>query len=369
MFGSSTIRTVTRTALYARVWTTPMTTLAKEFGISDVGLRKICKRANIPLPPGGYWMMKQYGKRLPRKPELPPLQAGESEELRIAESPKKVEVDIDVPPDIAQAIEIERAREEPIGFPASPTPHAIVKSWERARQPSYGPPTFTPATESRRRRIVSVLLREIEKRGGKIVSENENAFNIVLFRQTIKVTIAERMVQERVPLTDKEREHGWYASRGYRTELRPSGLLRLRLEHYFRNPVRKEWNETAERPLEGRLREIIIGLYVAAAALQREVEAEAIRRQREAEEERRRWKAAEKRKRERERVNLLLEDASSWSKAQALRRYIVAMEKTGIKTGDDEWFSWARRVADALDPLVSSVAADWEEPEPYYRFR
>lgn len=121
MSDSKKIRSVTRGELYERVWTTPMTTLAREFGISDVGLRKICKRANIPLPPGGYWMMKQYGKRLPRKPALPPLKAGKDEDLRIAESPKKVEVEIDVPTEIAQAIEAERGENQPIPFPNSPT--------------------------------------------------------------------------------------------------------------------------------------------------------------------------------------------------------------------------------------------------------
>lgn len=163
MFGSKNIRTVTRSELYDRVWSTPMTTLAKEFGISDVGLRKICKRANIPLPPSGYWMMKQYGKSLPRKPALTPRKDGESEELRIAETPKKIELQIDIPPDIAQAIQTERLMTEPIAFPKSPKPHATVQSWERARKPLYGSPTFTPATEARRRRIATVLFREIER--------------------------------------------------------------------------------------------------------------------------------------------------------------------------------------------------------------
>jgi hypothetical protein len=362
MFETKKIRTVTRSEMYERAWTTPMTTLAKEFGISDVGLRKLCKRAGIPLPPGGYWMKKQHGKRPPRKPPLPPLQSGENEELRIAETPKKVEIEIDVPPEIARAIEFERAQTEPIPFPNSPKPHAIVKSWERARQPSYGPPSFTPAAESRRRRIASVLLREIEKRGAKVTSESQHAFSIVLFRQTIKITITERMVKERVPLAEKER--GWY-SRDYRTELRPSGLLRLRFENYFRQPLRKEWNETADKPLEVRLREIIVGLYVAAAALQREAEAEAIRRQREAEEQQRRWEAAQQRKKKRERVEALLEDAASWSKAESLRKYIAAVEQTGAKTDSAEWLSFARRIADALDPLVESESVDGEEPKPY----
>ena len=37
------------------VWEEALSKLAPKLGLSDVGLRKICKRHNIPLPPQGYW--------------------------------------------------------------------------------------------------------------------------------------------------------------------------------------------------------------------------------------------------------------------------------------------------------------------------
>jgi len=36
-----------------------MRTLAQEFGISDVGLAKVCRKHNIPVPPVGYWRRKE----------------------------------------------------------------------------------------------------------------------------------------------------------------------------------------------------------------------------------------------------------------------------------------------------------------------
>ena len=42
---------LTRAELYEKVWATPMRTLAKEFGMSDVGLAKVCRRHDIPVPP------------------------------------------------------------------------------------------------------------------------------------------------------------------------------------------------------------------------------------------------------------------------------------------------------------------------------
>jgi len=54
--------TLTRRELYDRVWTNPMTKLAKQFGLSDVALHKICRKHDIPTPPQGYWAKKEFGK-------------------------------------------------------------------------------------------------------------------------------------------------------------------------------------------------------------------------------------------------------------------------------------------------------------------
>ena len=61
-----------REELYEEVWTTPMQTLAKKYGISDVGLAKTCRKLLIPLPGRGYWARKEAGQKLERL-GLPPL--------------------------------------------------------------------------------------------------------------------------------------------------------------------------------------------------------------------------------------------------------------------------------------------------------
>jgi hypothetical protein len=55
----------TREQLYKEVWSKPMTSLAKEYGLSDVGLRKICKRLHVPLPPQGYHLRDRKGSPPP----------------------------------------------------------------------------------------------------------------------------------------------------------------------------------------------------------------------------------------------------------------------------------------------------------------
>jgi hypothetical protein len=69
---SSEIINLTRAELYEKVWTTPMQKLAKEFGLSDVGLSKLCHRHEIPVPGRGYWARIRSGQTPGRVP-LPAL--------------------------------------------------------------------------------------------------------------------------------------------------------------------------------------------------------------------------------------------------------------------------------------------------------
>ena len=55
--------TVSREELFRQVWTTPMSHLAQDYGISGNGLVKICDRLKVPYPPRGYWAKKAAGKR------------------------------------------------------------------------------------------------------------------------------------------------------------------------------------------------------------------------------------------------------------------------------------------------------------------
>lgn len=56
-------RSLTRRELYDLVWSMPMTKLAAEFGISDVGLKKVCDRHRIPTPTRGYWAKLEAGQK------------------------------------------------------------------------------------------------------------------------------------------------------------------------------------------------------------------------------------------------------------------------------------------------------------------
>src|SRR5262249_53158606 len=88
-----------RAALYALVWERPVTQVARSFGMSDVGLRKLCAKHGIPTPPSGYWTKLAHGKQVIQTP-LPPLEDGRDDDIDLHPSTDRRHT-----PDIA---EIER---------------------------------------------------------------------------------------------------------------------------------------------------------------------------------------------------------------------------------------------------------------------
>lgn len=63
---------VRRDELYELVWSKPRTTIAKELGVSDVRVGKLCRDMNVPAPPRGFSANKEC-KRKRRKFAKPPL--------------------------------------------------------------------------------------------------------------------------------------------------------------------------------------------------------------------------------------------------------------------------------------------------------
>src|SRR5947209_6356178 len=74
-----------RETLYQEAWEKPIMQLTKKYCMSDVGLAKICKRMQIPLPPRGYWAKVAHNYK-PRKRTLQPLDDNGLEQVVIDKS-------------------------------------------------------------------------------------------------------------------------------------------------------------------------------------------------------------------------------------------------------------------------------------------
>ncbi len=65
---------IDREELYQLAWKEPMAKLCHKFGITDVALKKHCKRLKIPTPYRGYWARLEAGQKPPIT-KLTPLTA------------------------------------------------------------------------------------------------------------------------------------------------------------------------------------------------------------------------------------------------------------------------------------------------------
>jgi len=71
-----------REELYKEVWSQPIQRLAAAYGLSDVGLGKVCRKLWIPLLGRGHWTKKKAGKPVGTCPPLPFIEVESSMETR-----------------------------------------------------------------------------------------------------------------------------------------------------------------------------------------------------------------------------------------------------------------------------------------------
>lgn len=158
---------------------------------------------------------------------------------------------------------------------------------------------------------------------------------------------------KREPPTDDERRKAWAEGRSPTSD--PTGTLQLLIESWYSAPIRKQWRDRKENPLENQIRSILVGFLVAAAfERERRLEREAEHRRRLIAEQK---MAAleERRRKEREQFDALIREANAWEQAERIRRYVDAqLAATGGADGnpikDDVWIAWARNVAERIDP-------------------
>jgi AcrR family transcriptional regulator len=73
---------LTRRELYQRVWTRPLSAVARDLALSSNGLSKICDRLNIPYPGRGHWAKASAGRAV-EPPPLPEAPVGVEETVTI----------------------------------------------------------------------------------------------------------------------------------------------------------------------------------------------------------------------------------------------------------------------------------------------
>lgn len=193
-----------RSDLYLLIWENPMIHVAKRFGISDVALRKICVKHNIPTPPLGYWAKRAHGKKV-NQPSLPPIGKEASDHIHLVERPQ-----VNKPANVVEAelsvVARERTEENKIVVPAErpATLHPTALSVERVlkkAKPDYegfiscsGPGLVEvkvgPSSAPRAVILIDTLLKALTHRGYNI-SDDEKGVAIAVDHEIFQLRVQE----------------------------------------------------------------------------------------------------------------------------------------------------------------------------------
>lgn len=357
---------LTREELYEKVWSTPAIKLAKEFGISDVALGKICKKLDIPKPYPGYWQQLAAGRRVHRE-RLPPLRQGVPAVTYLyphqPASPFRPEN-----PEVLARIERESRPANIISVAetlhgAHPLVRQTRQVMEKNKPDDYGMLGWSwdrrcmnvrvSKTELRRAlRIVDALLKALEVRGysAEVSMEGPVATHILIGAEKVKVRLSEKAHRGERELTAEEKKKPPHTISN-RWVYSPSGRLTLEIDEYC-DGFQKKWTDKARKPLEEQLNEVLAGLILAGEALR-------IRRIEREEEQRRQREQERRRLEDQERCHYLDQHREAWSQSQRLREFLVACEASLVErkgelkqdSPEAKWLRWAQRYADRIDPL------------------
>lgn len=376
-----------RADLYERVWTTPLLKLATEIGVSDVAIGKACRRAGIPLPGRGYWA-KDAGTRtrapLGESPGpqherirfsvLDPELVAAAKSLRAARQQAKqpatkkagaqretviAEPSTVAPPVAAVSELLDRphsliAKAQKRGARAKEVEGRLKLDYAHCLRVRTSSAAFDRALG-----IIDALVRGSESRGWSWKVTGKGSTVVECAGETISVELLERISRRDAPKPEPpkrlSRATAWSS---YSLPLPdryvwvPSGELQFVLHEYPGMPVRKSWSDGKRQRLEDKVLQILDGLQEMAAALAIKRERNAARkREWEAEEARRlqRARLAEVERLRRKRLKTALVD---WERAERLRKFCDAVERTGSGRPGRDWLDWAREQADLLDPIL-----------------
>ena len=373
---------MTRNELYALVWATPMRSVAKEFGISNVALAKRCRRMGIPVPGRGYWAKKAAGKKvklisLPkaipgktiesfeievRRPVLVESSAGEAKEGPVWQQKKYealpehkivVRVALDAP-----RKEIRRTRASLNR--AGKDERGILRPSDKGCFNIQ----VTKASVGRALLIAQAALDAADARGSGFELSRDDRLRTVFHvnEQAVHVRIDEHVEQRELPPPKPKRpwEPAPYFYQRY--EYIATSRLTLRIDEQHLQCPRKSWSDGKTQRVEDCLNDFFVGLASAAEAMRIQQE-EAVRHEAEWKESER-WRQEEARRQAEEaaRVKQLETAAANWNTAQTIRAFVAAVEAEATRRGGDSaladplatWIVWAREYADTLDPLRGS---------------
>lgn len=375
---------VDRDKLFAEVWAEPMQSVAKRYGLSDVGLKKLCSRLQIPTPPRGHWAKLKAGKAVPAPPTLPVFKGNPRHLHRFVAQPFKPSGEAP-PPDarLLPVLAFERDLANRIRVPSRGTHwHPLVAATRDALSSGYKDNRGIPipggrgfdiavSVGQRKRafRVLNTLVKALEKRGYSL-SPGDRHMQVEMFGSHFTLGIYEPTKRSNYVPTEKELAAKSRGENSYwpRYQYTPAGTLEIRCGDGY-DAVAKD---TARQPIKEQLNLAVE--VMARRAISRLRYAEEQERLATIREERRREALAQQaiQNAEKQKLEQLIDSAQRWQQAETIRAFLRAQEVRALEDGvlsDQQltFLAWAQAKADWLDPLlaVSDPILDQDIRIPY----
>jgi hypothetical protein len=356
-----------REKLYDQIWTQPLRTVAQEYGLSDVGLAKVCKKLLIPRPGLGYWRRKECGFKVDRVP-LPPAKG------ILAAVSHLPDIQTEKPKPLSE--ELIPLKKAPVAF--GPT-HPVIKQTERAfatgRPDQFGriqadwqlphlDLRVTKAGMERAIRFMDMLVKLLEVNGMTVTpgSGREPAV-IRVDGEQIRVVLKEDVRGRKRELTrdEKRNQERWPSSsqKDFVWTYEATNRLSFEIENY--TDSQRKWADTKHRKIEADVEQIARSLFATAAfEKRRRAEREAERRESE--------RLQRLRYEEQQRIERLRRNAAAWEDAQRIRAYLTAVEdKAALREGGlnadkamSLFLKWAHSYAESLDNTGAPASTELE---------
>lgn len=352
-------RTVTREELYEQVWKFPLTTLAVEYGVSDVAVAKACKRLNVPKPPRGYWARIAAGQKI-RRPKLPKISndAQSSTTIDPAHSVVYPKADLNG----GEALQAIPIPENLHG--CHPLVTATRKSMESQKPgedrlawaTGKGTLGIETSRESMHRALclMEALIRAAEEKGWKVEGKGDRAgTEVIVGEESVSLEIREKV--EWIAIEPPPNSPEWWNKS---STYAPTGRFTIRITNYLERGTRQSWSDGKKHRLETLLPKVLAGIGAAAEQM-RISRLEGIERERRwAEERRLRAELEEQIEAEKGRRELLKLNVAEWRQAEAIYRLCDEFERRLATDpgkypaeGAQRWLRWARTLAAQCDPF------------------
>lgn len=396
-----------RELLFNEVWESPISTLAKKYGLSDNGLRKVCIALSIPLPHRGHWAKVSAGRKIEAPTLVPTTGATQFvsrasraptaplgnpvRELSKDESWLQEMLEFEKKPVNAIVVESELIAPHPAVKAAANALKITLAKLEKARQDSERPRDHRPGQRrlnwevigssalygyerrgqvidlvgvplrvsagaaDRALRIWDALIKACASRGitlsaGGVLSLPGHGAKIHL-RLTERVEQKIGPVRGLSPVRVMMKEH---------IKKMPTGELRIIVGV---PPAESKVIDSRARPLEAQLNSVMARAFrqvlankARATRAEEDARQYVILAQRREEERTTREERARIKQEEVRRQALLIEEVGAWHQSDIIRAYVGSLMESATASGAPitaelrTWLDWATSTAESLDP-------------------